>query len=170
MMTEHKPWTEGMFVSSQHPEALTELDELASAYFSASNVGLCILDPGLHFIAINRTLAKMNGVPAEDHLGRTVREILGDVAQAIEKNISEVLQIRRPLGFEVSGKLPSGTESGHWIAHYLPLMDSQGTVSGVGVVVLEVTAPRLLEESVQELDRLLRQETSRLQMLTNVTS
>jgi PAS domain-containing protein len=123
---------EGMFVSSLHPQALTELDELASVYFRASNVGLCLLDPGLHFIAINRTLAMMNGLPAEDHLGRTLREILGDVADPIEKNISEVLQIRRPLGFEVSGKLPSRTESGHWIAHYLPIMDAQGAVSGVG--------------------------------------
>lgn len=170
MMSEHKTWTEGMFVSSQHPEALTELDELASAYFKASNVGLCILDLGLHYIAINRTLAKMNGLPAEDHLGRTVREILGEVADPIEKRISEVLQIRQPLKFEVSGKLPSRTESGHWIAHYLPIMDAHGTVSGVGAVVLEVTAPKALEESVQELDRLLRQETNRLQMLTDVTS
>jgi len=64
MMSERKAWTDGMFVSSQHPEALTELDELASAYFEASNVGLCILDPSLHYIAINGTLARMNGVPA----------------------------------------------------------------------------------------------------------
>jgi PAS domain-containing protein len=113
MMSERRAWTEGMFVSSQHPEALTELDELASAYFSASNVGLCILDPGLHYIAINRELAKMNGVPAEDHLGRTVREILGEVADPIEKKISEVLEIRRPLEFEVSGKasLEDGKQS-----------------------------------------------------------
>jgi formate hydrogenlyase transcriptional activator len=112
----------------------------------------------------------MNGIPAEDHLGRTVWEILGEVADPIEKKISEALRIRRPLEFEVSGKLPSRTESGHWIAHYLPIMDAQGTVSGVGAVVLEVTAPRVLEESVRELNRLLRQETNRLEMLTDVTS
>jgi len=170
MMSERKAWTDGMFVSSQHPDALTELDELASAYFSASNEGLCILDPSLRYIAINRELAKMNGVPAEDHLGRTVREILGEVADPIEKKISEVLQIRRPLEFELSGKLPSRTESGHWIEHYLPIMDAQGTVSRVAAVVLEVTAARVLEESVRELDHLLRQETNRLQMLTDVTS
>jgi hypothetical protein len=49
MMSERKTWTEGMFGSFQHPEALTELDKLASAYFETSNVGLCILDPNLHF-------------------------------------------------------------------------------------------------------------------------
>jgi len=147
-----------------------ELDELAAAYFTASNVGVCILDPGLRYIAINRTLADMNGVPAEDHLGRTVREILGELADPMEKKFSEVLQIRRPLGFEVSGKLPSRKESSHWIAHYLPILNEQGTVSRVGAVVIEVTAPRVLEESVQKLDKQLRQETNRLQMLTDVTS
>ena len=163
MMSERK-------ISLQHPEALTELDELASAYFNASKVGLCILDSGLHYIAINRTLAEMNGISAEDHLGRTVREILGDIADRMEKKFSEVLQIRQPLGFEVSGKLPSRTESSHWIAHYLPIVNAQGTVSRVGAVVLEVTSPRVLEDSVQKLDRQLRQETNRLEMLTDVTS
>jgi PAS domain S-box-containing protein len=138
-MSERK-FSQKMFVSSQHPEALTELDELASAYFNASDVGLCILDPGLHYIAINRTLANMNGVSAEDHLGRTLREILGEVADQVEKKISEVLQTRQPMGFEFSGKLPSRKESSHQIAHYLPIMNAQGVVSRVGAVVLEITA------------------------------
>ena len=169
MMSEGKI-SQKVFVSSQHPEALTEIDKLASAYFNASDVGLCILDPGLHYIAVNRAQAKMNGVSAEDHLGRTLREILGEVADRVEKKISEVLQTQQPMGFEFSGKLPSRKESSHWIAHYLPIMNAQGIVSGVGAVVLEVTAPRVLEESVQELDRQLRHETDRLQMLTDVTS
>jgi len=169
MMSEHKISAEGMFVSAQHPEALTELDELTSAYLNSSNVGFCILDPGLHYIAINRTLAEMNGIPAKDHLGRTVREVLGEIAGLMERKFSEVLQIRQPVGFEVSGKLLSRRESGHWIAHYLPIVNAQGRVSRVGAVVLEVTAPRELEESVQKLDRQLRQETSRLEMLTDVT-
>jgi len=169
MMSEDKA-SQKMLVSSLHPEALTELDELAATYFSASNVGLCILDPGLHYIAINRTLADMNGVPAEDHLGKTVREILGEAAGPMEIKFSEVLEIRQPIGFEISGKLASKTETSHWIAHYLPIVNAQGKVSRVAAVVLEVTVPRELEESVQKLDQQLRQETSRLQLLTDVTT
>jgi len=156
--------------SSQHPEALAELDKLASAYINASKVGLCILDPGLHYIAINRTLADMNGVAAEDHLGRTVREILGEVAGPLEKKFSEILQIRETVAFEVSGKLPSKIESSHWIAHYVPIVNAQGTVSQVGAVVVEMTAPKVLEESVRKLDRQLREETNRLEMLSDVNS
>jgi hypothetical protein len=95
---------------------------------------------------------------------------LGEAADRIEKKISEVLQTQEPIGLEFSGKLPSRAGSGHWIAHYLPIMNAQGKVSRVGAVVLEVTAPKALEESVQKLDRQLRHETNRLHMLTDVTS
>lgn len=169
MMSEPKESAEKMFVSTQHPEALSELDKLASSYFQASNVGLCIVDSGLHYIAINKSLAEMNGVPAKDHLGRTVREILGQVAGPVEKKISEVLETQQPVRVEFSGKLPARAESGRWIGHYVPLINAQGTVTRVGGVVLEVTGPRVLEESLQELDQKLRQETSRLRMLTDVT-
>jgi hypothetical protein len=77
MMSEQKAAAEKMFFSTAHPEDLSEIDMLASAYFSASNVGLCTVDSSLHYIAINKTLAETNGIPAEAHLGRTVRDILG---------------------------------------------------------------------------------------------
>jgi transcriptional regulator with PAS, ATPase and Fis domain len=168
MMTEPKTPAGRMFVLPQHPEALTELDKLASAYFKASDVGLCVIDSGLHYIAINKALAEMNGVPAQDHLGKTVRDVLGEIGSPIEKKISEVMHTHQPLRFDVSGKLPSRTDSAHWIAHYVPIMSGEGFVSRVGAIVLEVTASGVLEESLQKLTRQLRQETSRLQMLTDV--
>ena len=112
----------------------------------------------------------MDGVPAEDHLGRTVREILGEAAGPLERKFFEVLQIREPVAFEVSGKLLSKMESAHWIAHYVPIVNAQGTVSRLGAVVQEMTAPRVLEESVQKLDRQLHEETNRLEMLSDVNS
>jgi len=170
MMSEHKTSAPRMVVSPQDPETLTELDQLFSAYFGAANVGLGILDSDLHYVAVNKALAEMNGMPAEDHLGRTVREVLGEVAVPLEMKISEVMRNRQPLGFEVSGKVPSRREAGHWIGHYVPLVNAEGLVRRVGAVVLEVTASKLLEESVRKLDWQLRQETGRLQMLSDVTS
>ncbi len=77
---------------SQEPaEALLESEQLLSAYFSASKVGLCILDADLRYLAINKTLAEMNGIPAEAHLGKSVREMLGDFAELIEPQVKRVL-------------------------------------------------------------------------------
>src|SRR3974377_1786353 len=165
MSEQRKASAENMLFSTQHPEAVSELDKLASAYFSASDVGLCIVDSGLHYIAINKTLAEMNGVSAEDHLGRTPRDVLGDLGGPLEKKISEVLETPQPSQIEISGKLPSRTENVHRIVHYLPITNALGTVTSVGGVILEVSAPRFLEESLQKLNRQLHDETSRLQML-----
>src|SRR5882757_8660179 len=74
-----------------HPEALSEPEKLLAAYFSSSTVGLCILDTDLHFLAINPTLADMNGIPAAEHLGKTVREVLGDFADRVEPQFQHVL-------------------------------------------------------------------------------
>jgi len=162
MGSERDP-AEGVVFWSQGPEGATEFNQLLSGYFNSSNVGLCILDSNLRYIAINRALAEMNGVPAQDHLGRTVREVLGELGDSLEKKCAQVLDARQSLDFELSAKLPSRRETAHWIAHYLPISDTRGAITRVGAVVLEIPA-------LKKLDGRLREETNRLKMLTAVTA
>src|ERR1700722_2981009 len=61
-------------------EALTKSEQLLTAYFSASKVGLCILDTDFRYLAINDTMAEMNGISAAAHFGKSVRQMLGDFA------------------------------------------------------------------------------------------
>jgi PAS domain-containing protein len=70
MMTDSENIERGLFVALEHPEALTEPEELLKAYFNSANIGLCILDSELRYLAINRTLAAIHGLPVEAHLGR----------------------------------------------------------------------------------------------------
>jgi two-component system cell cycle sensor histidine kinase/response regulator CckA len=65
------------------PEDKTYLLELESIYKSAP-VGLCVLDDRLRYLRINDKMAEINGIPAEQHIGRTVREIIPDLAEHIE--------------------------------------------------------------------------------------
>jgi len=152
------------------PEALTDPEQLVAAYFSSSTVGLSILDSDLRYLAINNALAAINGRPAADHLGKTAREILGDFADTVEPKLQQVLATGQPVHFEASALLPARTEASHWILHYLPLKDSTGVVNRIGVLVVEITAQKKLEESLRDADRKLRKEMDRLQMLLDVTS
>src|ERR1700730_11790161 len=61
------------------PESFIESEQLLAAYFGASRVGVCILDTDFRFLAVNPTLAEMNGILAEAHLGKSVREVLSDL-------------------------------------------------------------------------------------------
>ncbi len=169
METDPKKANAGLFVSLEHPEALIEPEKLLRAYFNSPTIGLCILDSELRYLAINRTLAEMNGVPMEAHLGKTVRAVLGTVAEMLEDKFSQVLETKTPLHFELSGVLPSKTEQGHWLVHYLPIRDSNNDVNRVGAIVLDITAQKQFEHSLQKMVGQLQLETVRMQMLRDVS-
>jgi formate hydrogenlyase transcriptional activator len=152
------------------PEALTEPEKLLAAYFGSSSVGMGILDIGFRYLAVNKALAEINGIPASDHLGKTVREVLGDAADRLELQFQRVLAKREPVNFELAATLSAKKEAGHWIVHYLPIQDASGVVTRIGAVVVEITAQKKLEQSLKDVGGKLRHEMDRLQMLLDVSN
>ncbi|MGO8793644.1 MAG: sigma 54-interacting transcriptional regulator [Candidatus Sulfotelmatobacter sp.] len=150
--------------------ALLESELLLTAYFSAARVGLAIFDPSLRYVAINQTLAAMHGLPAQDHIGRQLREMLGDAASVIESPCRQVLDTHVPLlNVEVSFKLPTQFELGHWIGHYIPIFDAQGEIRHLGAIILEITQQKKLEETLRGASASLREEKKRLQVMLEVS-
>lgn len=156
--------------SREPAEALLESEQLLTAYFSAAKVGFCILDTDLRYLAINRTLAEMNGIPAEAHLGKSLREMLGDAAEVIEPQCRRVLATGQPIiDLEISTVLPTRTEPGHWIEHYIPVKATTDEVRQIGIVVVEITEQKRLEESLRGVSQRLREEKKRHQVLMEVS-
>jgi len=151
-------------------EPLIESEQLLTAYFSASKVGLCILDSDFRYLAINRTLAEMNGMPAEAHLSKSVREMLGDFAELIEPHLGQVLATRQPiLNLEISSILPTRSEPGHWLEHYIPITNATGDITQIGVIAVEITEQKKLEESLRGVSEKLKEEKKRQQVLMEVS-
>ncbi|MGZ4898215.1 MAG: PAS domain-containing protein [Candidatus Angelobacter sp.] len=124
------------------PEALQQPDQLISALFGSPGIGIAICDNRLRFNAINQALAVMNGVPLEAHLGKTIHQVLGPLADRLNPVIEKVLQTGEPISnFEVIGKLRTRTESSRWIENFFPIRDGHGKVEKVGVVIIEATRP-----------------------------
>jgi formate hydrogenlyase transcriptional activator len=156
--------------SREPAETLLASEQLLAAYFSASKVNLCILDSDFRYLAINRNLAEMNGMPAEAHLGKSVREVLGDFAEVIEPLFNRVLQTKQPvLNLEISCILPTRSEAGHWVAHYIPIKDATGNATQIGVIAVEITEQKKLEESLRSVSEKLREEKKRQQVLMEVS-
>ncbi len=151
------------------PETIMESEPLLTAYFKASKVGLCILDTESRYLAINDTLAEMNGKPVMMHLGRTVREVLGDFAELIEPQFRRVVATGLPVSdLELSFTLDNRTKPGHWLEHYIPIPDSTGKVTKIGIVVIEITEQKELQESLRGVSEKLRQEKKRQEVLAEV--
>ena len=81
--------------SSRHREAVAALDEasrLLAAFSCTSVIGLAVCDDQLRFQGINNALAAINGISPEEHVGKTVRDILRDAASQPEPALRRVLR------------------------------------------------------------------------------
>ncbi len=120
--------------------------ELEQIYRTAP-IGLAVLDSELRFVHVNARLAETNGVPAEAHLGRAVREVVPWVADRAEPLLRRVLESGEPVPeFEASAETPAqpGVQR-TWVSQYWPLKNGAGRVFGINVVAEEVTERRQLE-------------------------
>jgi formate hydrogenlyase transcriptional activator len=150
---------------------LPEPDKLLAEFFQSASVGLSIVDAQMRYLAINHALARMNHIPAADHLGKTIREVMGDFADVVEPTLRRVFETGEPiLNFEVSAAIPPATESSHWLDHFFPIRNSMGEVVRVGAIVVEIDEQKRLRESVRELGGQLRKQMERLQVLVEVSN
>ncbi len=125
--------------------------ELASLYDTAP-VGLCVFDRDLRFLRINERLAEINGIPASAHIGKTVREIVPDLADTAERIAEEIFRTGEPvLNMEFSGTTRAGpSEIRHWVEQWVPLKDHNGAVTGLSVVADEITDRKTAEMTLRD--------------------
>ncbi|MDX3244480.1 SpoIIE family protein phosphatase [Streptomyces sp. ME18-1-4] len=115
---------------------------LSTRMVEQSPNGLAVLDTDLRYVSVNSAMERLNGVPAEDHLGRTVPEVLPRVdAELLESAARQVLRTGKPLvdRFTV-GRTPAAPDEDHaWSVSLYRLEDARGTVLGVAASVVDVT-------------------------------
>ncbi len=130
---------------------------LATVYASAP-VGLAFLDRGLRIIMVNDYLAAVNAIPAADHIGRTLPELLGERGVAIEAPYRRVLATGRPLiEVEDSGASPAEPDTmRHWICSYYPVYGPERELVGINAVVLDITERKAQEERNRDNEALFR--------------
>jgi len=157
-------------ISFALPEGLDDPEQLIDAYFGGSTVGLCILDSEFRYLAINRALAEMNGIPVQAHLRKTTHEVLGEVAKTLDPHFQRVLSTGQPvLNFELSAALPGRNEINHWVEHYFPIRSTDGRVNRIAVVAFETSKQKKLEESFRTLTATLKKEKERLYVLLELS-
>lgn len=133
-------------------ESLALLDTL----LRSAPVGLAFVDPELRFVRVNESLAQLNGKSVEEHLGRTVMEIVPDVAQHVAPLYRRVLETGEPIrDMPVSGETSARPgETRHFNVSYYPVATPDGARLGVGIVVTDYTdRHRAEEERTQLLER-----------------
>jgi signal transduction histidine kinase len=119
-------------------------------------IGFAVHDEELRFEVVSDALAAMNGRPAAEHLGTGVTEIL---PAALGGHVEALLAEVRDTGEARHGVELEGTTDAHpgerrsWVGSFYPLTLPEGR--RVGVVVIDVTERRRMQEALRESERVL---------------
>src|SRR5215510_2172366 len=140
--------------SRSEEEARRHLAYVEAIYATAS-VGLCFVDTDLRFRRINARLAEMNGRSVEEHIGHTLREVVPQIADAVEPHYKRVIESGEPVLNVETRSAPGQRPVHHFVVSYYPVKDDEQRMLGVNVVVVDITQRKQVEE---EREKLLEQE------------
>ncbi len=118
---------------------------LLDTVFATAPVGLAFFDTELRFVRINERMASFNGLAAQEHLGRTITDVLGPPADEVVALCAEVLRTGQAThDHELAYGHPE--DGRRYTVSYTPVHGPDGDVQGISAVVVDVTERhRLLE-------------------------
>ncbi len=124
---------------------------LLDTLFRSSPTGLCFLDNALCFQRINDSLAAVNGITPQAHIGRHVSEIVPQLWEQLEPYLNRLVETGLPLvDHEVTGVTGVAPhERRTWLTSWYPVRIASGDVLGIGVVVTDITDRRRREDELK---------------------
>ncbi|MEU6217827.1 SpoIIE family protein phosphatase [Streptomyces sp. NPDC047022] len=115
---------------------------LCERLVNQSPIGLALMDPELRCLLVNPALERIDGIPAQEHIGRHLRETFTfpDI-DTIESALQQVLATGTPLlDHYAVGRTPADPDNDHaWSLSFYRLEDPGGRVLGAATSVVDVT-------------------------------
>lgn len=122
-------------------EALTLLRSIESA----TPIGFKLVDRDFRIARINETLARVNGRSVDEHLGRTVAEIIPNLWPVLEDVYRRALAGEAISNLEISHPQSNDPDHPrHWLTSYYPVWVG-GEIIGVGNIVVDITGRKQAE-------------------------
>ena len=135
-------------------QKLVEIEQV----YRYSPVGLVLMNKDYRFVRINERMAEINGLPVEAHIGRTLREVLPDLADRLLELYRPVYERGEPvLNVEIRGRTPKDPDTDrYYLANFFPFRGETGEVDGLIGAVVDITDHKLHEAALREGERRFR--------------
>ncbi|MCY1022398.1 PAS domain-containing sensor histidine kinase [Pyxidicoccus sp. MSG2] len=130
----------------------TDASALREAVMDVTPVGFAFFDRELRYVHVNTALAAMNGLPAPQHLGHHVTEVMPDLGRLLAPQLQRALQTDAPIQdpcLQVETPAAPG-EPRFWFGSYSRVRGTGGEVLGVIAALSELTERMRAEQSLQE--------------------
>ncbi|AGS67529.1 SpoIIE family protein phosphatase [Streptomyces collinus] len=115
---------------------------LCERLINQSPIGLALLDPELRYLLVNPALERIDGMPAEEHIGKSLAEAVPFLdVNTVESALRQVLTTGIPLLDQYHvGRPPVDPDHEHaWSLSLYRLEDHGGRVLGAAASVVDVT-------------------------------
>ena len=117
--------------------------------YDTAPIGLACLSPDCRYLRINHRLTEICGISVEDHLGRSVRDCVPALADAVEQIVQSIVETGEPvIGIEVKGQRTDQPEERFWITYWHPLRAASGEIAAVNVAAEEITERKRTEQEM----------------------
>lgn len=148
-------------------EEQEKANALLDSLLSHAPLGFGFFDREHRYQKINQHLADIHGVPAAEHIGKSVGEILMINAPVVESVIDRVFETGEAIDqFEVTGETVK--EPGvprHWHTGFYPVRDGGGQVTAVGAIVIDITTRKQIENQLRQSEHRFRNLTDNSPMM-----
>jgi PAS domain S-box-containing protein len=122
--------------------------------YDTAPIGLACLSPDCRYLQINQRLTEICGISVEAHLGRSVRECVPALAEAVEGIVRSIMETGEPVtGIEVAGQRADRTDERSWITYWHPLRAPTGEIVAVNVAAEEITERMRAEAALRASER-----------------
>ncbi|ERT08522.1 sensory box protein [Lyngbya aestuarii BL J] len=141
-------------------ERLEHTNNLLENLYESSPVGLFLVDSEFRFMRVNAVLAEINNLPVEEHLGKTVSEVVPELADQLMPIYRQVLETGEAVrNLEIEGKKPDEPETeGCWLATYYPVERENGQ-RALGGIIVDVTTQKQAQKELEDSRNLVEQIT-----------
>ncbi|MER3410009.1 MAG: hypothetical protein C4305_07345 [Thermoleophilia bacterium] len=101
---------------------------------------------------VNREVAETRGLPAEEILGKTAREIFPELADHIEPAMRRVLETGEPIvDEELTAEMPPGSgQVRHYLLHRYPVQGANGELLGAAAIRVDITERKAMERRLEQ--------------------
>jgi PAS domain S-box-containing protein len=139
--------------------------------YDTAPIGLAVLSLDCRYLQLNQRLTEICGISVEGHLGRSVRDCVPALADAVEGIVRSIMSTGEPIaGIEVGSQRTDRIEERWWVTYWHPLRDRKGKIVGVNVAAEEVTERKRAEAVLAANDKALRESESRFRELADSIS
>src|SRR5260221_1062648 len=124
-----------------------ELDLL----YRTTPVCFALVDQDLNFIRVNEAMAKNHGIPAAEHAGRSLRELVPEAYLESVQIYRKVFEAGEPiLNIEAQVKRTFAPfELRHYLASFFPVQMTPAAKKSACVVMVDITERKLAEQALR---------------------